>query len=142
MTKMTEAQYDAINNDGGEGYNPIRAAREAAECQVVHEVTLDDLYRQIEALDCSSARESGTYDADKVAAIRAQIDDIKSADDAKFLAVWTPEVMQARKDEWNAWARANATKKGLSVSLVDAREKAQGWTCEEMRRAIKLHAGK
>ena len=141
MTKMTEKQFDAVHSEGGEGYNPIRAAREAKDATMITAlpVTADDLRRRLDALDCSAAREAGTFDAAKVAAIRAQIEAIEAAQRATFAAAWPLETTKTRRAEWNGFIRANSTSKGIRADVVAARIKAQGWTTDDLRAAVKLH---
>jgi hypothetical protein len=58
---------------------------------------------------------------------------------AEFLAVWTLELTKARRIEWNTWARAHMTKRGLPISLVVAKERSLGWTTDDLKRAVKAH---
>ncbi len=54
-------------------------------------------------------------------------------------AAWTRDVTVARRAEWNAWVRANATKKGVPAAAVVAQEKRQGWTAADLRAAVARH---
>jgi hypothetical protein len=136
-----ERQYDLVHNEGGEGYNPHRAARERAEFDAARNepLTLDDLRRRLERLDNSLARESGTFDQTKVDALRAQIAAMEAEQDAAFLAAWPRELTMERRAAWNAWVRSATTPKGVPVSAIAAQERAQGWVPSDLRRAIKLH---
>ncbi len=54
-------------------------------------------------------------------------------------SAWTHDVTVARRAEWNAWVKANATKKGLPAAAVIAQEKRQGWTVADLRAAVARH---
>jgi hypothetical protein len=76
----------------------------------------------------------GRYtDADVQAAI-AVLDDLKAEESAMFVAEWTPEVTATRRAEWNAFI---ATKPKMPE--VGKREWAQGWTLNDLKRAVNLH---
>lgn len=139
MTK--EREFDVTYNEGGEGYNPYRAAREAAETKLdaASPVTCDDLYRQLERFDNSSARESSTYDAARCDAIRAQITAIKAVEADAFAAIWTLETTKARRIEWNDFARANSTAKGMHFAVAADKMRQLGWDTTALKAAIKLH---
>lgn len=63
--------------------------------------------------------------------------------DAAFAAEWTPEVTATRRAEWNA--RVQSGEFGVigsgrtDLRAVAAQEQAQGWTMEQLKRAIALH---
>lgn len=54
-------------------------------------------------------------------------------------AAWTRDVTAARRAEWNAWVKANATKKGVPAAAVVAQEKRQGWSVPDLRAAVARH---
>lgn len=54
-------------------------------------------------------------------------------------AAWTRDVTVARRAEWNAWVRANATAKGVPVAAASAQQERQGWTVVDLRAAIARH---
>ena len=73
--RIKARQYKAGMLEGGEGYNPYdvvlqdRAmARAATEPR-----TADHILRDIERLDCASARETGTYDPARIAELEAEL---------------------------------------------------------------------
>jgi hypothetical protein len=151
---MDEREYDKIYNEGGEGYNPIRAKREQEECEAAQakakayaatpQGQIAALRRRIE-IECGSiARE---WDSESIDALRrdlrAQIAVIEAGINADFLAEWTPEVLAARRTEWNARVKAGefgrVGSKRIDFKAVTTREKAQGWTLDELKRAISLH---
>jgi len=134
--------YRATMLEGGEGYNPYQAAledREAAEWQA-REITPAErkleIIHQLEIEDCSLARESGTYDAATVAALRSELGAIEATEEAEFLARWPRELTEARRAEWNARVRAGEIKDARSAqAAIDA----QGWGLRELKRALKAH---
>lgn len=54
-------------------------------------------------------------------------------------AAWTRDATVSRRAEWNAWVRANATKKGVPAAAAVAQEKRQGWTVADLRAAVARH---
>lgn len=54
-------------------------------------------------------------------------------------AAWTRDVTVARRAEWNAWVKANATAKGVPAAAAMARQKRQGWTVADLRAAVARH---
>jgi hypothetical protein len=152
-TQLEQAarDHDRLQNEGGEGYNPYRneiasraravaAARPRSLTEQLHETL-----REIDIQDCSIARESGTYDATRVAALREQASALRAAIDAEALAGiirdgWTLEVTRARRAANNAMVRGLPVRGGkVDQRVVDAWLKAQGWTHADLRRAITLH---
>jgi len=104
-------------------------------------MTRDDLVRLLDRLDCTIARESGTYDAARCDAIKAQIKAMDDAADAEFAAEWTLETTRTRRAEWNATIKAlSETHKGLRFAVaVSAHAKAVGYGTDDLRRAVKMH---
>lgn len=146
--------YDRVNNEGGEGYNPYTQELERREHEELraqakaHAETpqgrMDALYRRIE-LECGSvAREWGN--AEEIDALQsslyAEIDKIKAEIDAEFLKTWTLETTKSRRIEWNDFVKAeiipiNGTPKAHKV--LYQRQQDQGWTIEDLKKAIALH---
>ncbi len=137
------AEYDRAHNEGGEGYNPYTAEleRREIEAETSRPITRDERRSQIlgelERLDCSIARESGTYDADKVAALRAELNSIDAEEEAEFAAEWTAEVTKMRRAEWNARVRAGEF--ADNARAVQAAFDAQGWTVSGLKRAVAMN---
>ncbi|MGI5872564.1 MAG: hypothetical protein ACOX8T_11080 [Bacillota bacterium] len=94
---------------------------------------LEELQRKLNALD---ARD----DAGR-AAVFAEIQAIESAREERFTTEWTREVTIARRAEWNALVKSGKLGRGKKVDYAAKRaaEKAQGWTLDGLKRAIKLH---
>jgi len=139
MSTTTERQYDRLYNEGGSGFNPhsnARLAREDAESQFPE---ISKLRHELETIDCSVARESGTYNPERVAYIRTRIAQIESDQASAFLVEWTIDVTQKRKSEWNAFVRANTTKKGILATLVTKKQREQGWSMADLKKAIAIH---
>lgn len=72
-------------------------------------------------------------DADVNAALAA-LDALKAEEIETFAAIWTAEVTAARRAEWNAFI---ATKPKMPE--VGKREWAQGWTLNDLKRAVTLY---
>ena len=150
-----EREYDRIHNEGGEGYNPLRAKRQmvefeetkkqAEEFSLTPKGRIEALQRRIH-LECGSvARDCGDREAiDALASVLyAQIEEIRAEMNAGFAAEWTKDVTATRRAEWNA--RVNAGEFGkpgggrVDFKALAAREKAQGWTLDQLKKAIALH---
>ena len=152
---MNEREYDRIQNEGGEGYSPIRAKREAqdrldrvaAACE--HSLTpqgrIDALHRRI-SRECGSVARDCSPDPSAIDALAsslyAAISAIESEINAAFLAIWTPDETSRRRDEWNA--RVKAGEFNLHSGKVDARKayqamQIQGWTINDLKKAVKLN---
>lgn len=148
---MTEAElvtaardYDRAMNEGGEGYNPYRSelARRDAEHEATRPRERYDILRDLERLDCAIARESGTYDPERIAALRAELAALDQAEADAFAAVWTAEVTAERRAEWNARVRAGeftAPNGKADMAKVAAAQRDQGWITADLAKAIKLH---
>ena len=149
---MDERTYDQINNEGGEGYNPYRARRQedgAKAARAAYRRGEYEILHDLEICDCSIARESGTYDAERVAALRAELVDFLARRDADFLAIWPLELTRSRRAAWNARVRSGefgapgkkysgATARA-NYARVEAACREQGWRVSDLRRAVELH---
>jgi hypothetical protein len=129
-------EYDDLQNEGGEGYNPYYDELRAGERKFSRLNRKWDIKHQLESLDCMIARESGTYDQTEIDTLRAELDQIEREEKDEFLSVWTPEVFTDRKAEWNAWVRSagNPTLK----KLVD-RQTEQGWLLDDLKKAAQYY---
>ena len=150
MTNMTAAEltaaakkYDNLHNEGGEGYNPYRDEidNRAIDARKNAPRTEDDVLRDLERYDSSIARECGTYNADKVAALNAELADLRKSADDKFLAVWTIDELNYRRAAWNAeMDKIRATgAKGLTPIQFAKIQKKLGFTLDDIKKAKKLH---
>lgn len=99
------------------------------------------IVRKINALDCSAAREAGTYDAARIDALRTKLAEIEAEEKAEFAAEWTEETTVARRAEWNAMIKANAAENGGKVSMREVAEWSyiQGWGAEELKKAVAIY---
>ncbi len=155
MTKITDMtsdqlaksakHYDGIN-EGGDGYNPYReemgrrARAEAAKPRPLSRAeNMQATLARLNRLDSSIARESGTYKADEVETLRAHYANLVAEDNAEFLSEWTLDVTQARREANNNWVRANSPGGRTHMPLMHAWLKSQGWTHDQLRRAMDLH---
>jgi hypothetical protein len=149
--------YDKVNNEGGEGYNPYSQELERREHEELREQAkahaktpqgkIDALYRRIK-IECGSvAREWGnTEEIDALqSSLYAEIEKIKAEIDAEFLKIWTLETTKARREEWNNFANGTLipmSKAGKSAEMhriMRNREKDQGWTLADLKKAVTLH---
>ena len=149
--------YNNIMNEGGDGYNPYdnemerRAAnaerKRIAEYAATPKGRIDALYRRIERECGSVAREWGN--TEEINALQnslyAEINQIKAEMERDFLTVWDLETTKTRRIEWNGFAKSTLipmSKSGKSVEmhrLKREREKNQGWTMDDLKKAIKTH---
>ena len=139
---MNERQYDNINNEGGEGYNPYRQARKrkeheaAVEWSKTREGRKDHLNRMIERKDCSIARECGTYNQAEIDDLRAQLLTIEAEETAEFISAWPLDITKERRIRWNAQVRAGEITDTRSLIQTEI---AQGWRLDQLKKAVKYH---
>ena len=145
---MNEQQYDLINNEGGEGYNPYRAEREKREIEEAIEWSKtragrkDRIYSLLEAKDCSIARECGTYNQAEIDALRSELAQIEAEEEAEFVASWPLDITKERRAAWNARVRGgefNGRGGQVDFRKVAEAEKAQGWGFSDLKKAVKIH---
>jgi hypothetical protein len=143
-----ERKYDLINNEGGEGYNPYRAAREQREFEAekawskTRAGRKDRIYRDLERKDCSLARECGTYDQAEIDGLRAELAAIEAEETAEFIAAWPLNITMERRAAWNSRVRGgefNNRGGKVDFSVVRAAEVAQGWYYDNLKKAVKYH---
>lgn len=160
MKEMTREQvieagrkYDRIHNEGGEGYNPYWAEMERREMEEAQKRAAEPKTKkqQIDALhekirkECGSiAREWNEEEVDrKKAAYYAEIKKLEAEIEAEFVAEWTLEETQARRESWNGFIRTLINSKGQidgkDQPKIYARAKEQGWGLDELKKAVKLH---
>jgi len=147
---MNERQYDRLNNEGAEGYNPYRAARERREIEAAvawgktRAGRKDAIYRALERKDCSLARECGTYNQAEIDALTAELRTIEATEEAEFLAAWPIDVTKERRAAWNARVKngefGNLDRQPSdTIRRINRAQTAQGWSLIELRKAVKLH---
>lgn len=135
--KKAARNYNNANNEGySDGNNPYRAElqrraanKEAAKPET-REARIDRLIHQLDRMDTTVARESGTYDADKIAALKAEIAALEDDTEKEFIADWTLEATKIRREKWNSDARKpGATEIKLTI--------AHGFTLGDLKKAVK-----
>lgn len=138
---MTEREYDNLYNEGSEGYNPIREKRLAAERSASAKTprTEYDILRELNALDCSIARESGIDNSAKIAALNAELAALRSADDREFLTEWTLDVTNTRRAEWNTEIQKIVKNGKVPTAALGALIRKLGYDVDDIKRAKKLH---
>jgi len=137
---LNEKKYDNLFNEGGEGYNPYRTEREQKENEIKRPRTRDDILRELQSLDCSLARESGTYNPEKIKQLQDELSELEHQQNEKFLLEWTAEVTQARRENWNEMVRSGKFGNGkVDWNILRTQEKNQGWTMEDMKKAVTLN---
>ena len=140
--------YDRINNEGGEGYNPYRAelekreyAAEAARPKSIAEQKSAILHK-ISVRDCSIARESGTYNQAGIDSLRAELKSLEDEENAKFVAEWTLEETKSRRIDWNNFINAEINGGAMTPEKyrkLHAKTSELGWGLEQLKKAITLH---
>jgi len=134
---MTEIQYANINNEGADGYNPIRQARlrrELAEDRA--NVTDEDRrYRLLTIMAATSTADPMYTELNgQLVVIEARI---KANHDAKMQVEWTIEITKSRRETWNAWARG--LKGNMSGKAIAEKEKELGFFLADLKEAVKMH---
>lgn len=151
-------RYDDEMNEGGEGYNPYRAKMDDREdARRAAKATQPKTRReQIEELEYRLRTECGSvareWDSPKIdrleAELRAEIQRLKAeeaaATETAYKAEWSREVTIERREEWNAFVRRTCGGRGRPTSRDEVKEicariNEQGWTPDDLGRAIKRH---
>lgn len=146
--------YDNLQNEGGEGYNPYRAELERREMEdrasrpKTKQDEIDALYKKIEVECGSVAREWGHEEANAkqaeyYAKIRSLEKEVEVEEELKFAAEWTSETTTTRRQEWNDFIRSLMDSKGQIAGKdqpkVWKREVEQNWKLADLKKAIKLN---
>jgi len=145
-------EYDNIQNEGGEGYNPFwqeferrnfeieqkRAAQPKSKKEQV-----DGLHDRIR-IECGSiAREWNEEEVDKKKAdLYAEINRLKKEIDAEFKTEWTEEVTASRREGWNSFVKtiiSNGKIAGKDQVKVYQREIDQGWELDDLKKAVAIY---
>ncbi len=142
---MNEKLYDAVNHEGGEGYNPIREAREQREmaARAAQPKELDDFAHDLDKAERLAAfyrREGGDVTKAELAvtAAKAAWIDAKAADDAEFVASgWSRDVTVERRARWNASMKSWVG--SMFAEDIINHERKIGFTMNDLKRAIKLY---
>ena len=146
-------EYDKVQNEGGEGYNPywaeldrreIEAAQKEADRPKSKKEQIDALYRRIEVECGSVAREWGSEEVDKKQdELYAEIDRLKKEIEDEFKIEWSEEITKSRRVEWNDFVRSIMNSKGQidgkDQPKIYKKQMDQGWTMEDLKKAIKIH---
>jgi len=148
--RSSTQDYDNIQNEGGEGYNPYRSEMERRE----HEATInqpkskqdkiDALYNRINRECGSVAREWGNnaeIDA-KQTDIYKEISSLKAEIEADFIADWPIELTKTRRIEWNDFIKntIGTGKVGPNESrAIYKKQGDQGWMMADLKKAVKHH---
>lgn len=138
-TRQTERRYDDTCNEGGEGYNPLREARQereweterarllALDAKPADQLTLDECYeRRSRAVRYVESRSLTDVERADLDAIKLRIQAIRAA------AGWTREATAERRAAWNA--------RKVTPAMRVAVEREMGWTFNDLRAAIEAYA--
>jgi len=137
---ITEKGYDAIYNEGDEGFNPVRAARddrEAAEeraLPVNREERLCDISNEINRLGSSPEGD------EKREALWAEASEIKAEIATEFAAKWTAEITAERRAAWNKKVSSGEIKTAADVARA---RRDLGWSITDLadlKKAVAIHA--
>lgn len=146
-------EYDKIQNEGGEGYNPywseierrdMKAAQKEADLPKSKKEQIDALYRRIE-IECGSiAREWNEGEVDKKKSeLYAEINRLEKEIENEFKIEWTKEVTKTRRVEWNDFVKSimssNGEIEGKNKIKIYQRQDSQGWKMEDLKKAVKIH---
>lgn len=147
--KTAAKEYDEVQNEGGEGYNPYHDALNARrrEATASKPKSIDeqimDLNHRIDR-ECNPAmrRNSPNPEAieEKARSLQAQVEELKQQKEAAFAAEWTMEVTEQRRADWNAMVKSGkfGTKR-IDGNAVAEQVRKQGWGPAELKKAIALH---
>lgn len=142
-TEKAEQAWERGDEAGWARNNGLADAERKAEAQRPLPLweQAERLERQLSSLDCSLARECGTYDEVKVTALRVTLAEIRasmaSAETAELLAAgWTIETTSARRAEWNGRMRQSPIKTAVQLRT---REREMGYAFADLKRAIAAH---
>jgi len=146
LTKKAR-EYDEINNDGGEGYNPYTEKLEMLENEVdvKPETTkgkIDKLYKRIEVECGSIVREWDSENVDKLQAdLYKEIEELEAQKDMEFKAIWTAEITKSRRAEYNNFIISNNLQKQTPENLRKIYEYTQtlSWVVNDLKKAVKLY---
>jgi len=132
--------YDLGMNEGGEGYNPYTNEIESREMEEIKKAPRGqwEILTDLERYDCSLAKECGTYDSDKVAALRKELSDLEEKEEKEFAAKWTPEYTAKIRAEWNASIRACGNDQ-LKTNKKIAEYQASGIYLSDLKKAVKIN---
>jgi acetyl-CoA acetyltransferase len=140
-TETKAAEYKRNMLEGGEGYNPHAAELERRELATEAARTITpaerrcQILRELETADSTAARECGAYDATRVQALRDELAMLTPAE-------WTREETITIRAAWNARVKAGefTGRDGkIDAVKVQAAMTAQGWTINDLKRAIQTH---
>ena len=134
---MTERQYDEINNEGADGYNPIRQARLAQEAldDRANVTDGDRRYRLLTIMAATSTKDPMYVELnDQLAVIEARI---TTDHNTKMQAEWTIELTKSHRETWNTWARG--LKGTVSGKAIAEKEKDLGFFLADLKEAVKMH---
>jgi hypothetical protein len=146
--------YDNLHNEGGSGFNPYRSEMDRRDIQAEKEYSRtpegrrEIILRKLGALDSSIARESGTYDENKIKELRMELKEIDTKLEAErnsaFLKKWPRDVTIKRREQWNNFVRpfidADGKLKNKNNNMKIAKKlRDLGWALADLKRAVKLH---
>lgn len=131
ITEMTTNALNAAAQNygneefgGGEGYNPYSAEldRRQSERMAKSPRTATDVRSDISRIDCSMARESGTYDADKVAALEKELAELSGAKNGAKTSDDAEKILADAETVWVAACEKGSKFYSTSYSSADARK--------------------
>jgi hypothetical protein len=117
---MREQNWNRLQNEGGEGYNPYVETKNAPD----RREKMDRLLSIMSATSSSDPR----------------YDELKKEYNALFAEEWTPEITKARRSEWNEFVMS-LKKAGKSVSKGDINKKTaeMGITLADLKKAVEIN---
>jgi len=142
-------EYDKINNEGGEGYNPYWTEMERREIETTSKpITKKDRIKALNKkirTECGSvAREWGNDEEidKKHATYYAEITKIEKEIEEEFASEWTLEVTKNRREAWNSFVKAEIA--GGKMTLKKYQKmyewtKDNGYGLDDIKKAVALH---
>ena len=155
-TGNLEREFDRVNNEGGEGYNPYRAAREEREHQeaaeehrryaATPEGQRDAIHRELSHLDWAAGEHGLTHeDEERRTTLRTQLRDMDTQIETRKIADleskgWSKEQTITKRNAWNTNIR-RLQSEGVKIDSALQRklEEEAGFSVVELRRAVETH---
>lgn len=140
-------RYNDLYNEGGEGYNPHPKYIESTAPEPLWSILSDKIARLTRVLNGTSESDPlfAKWSAER-SALQAQLDAERRRESAQeadtFASVWTAEVLEKRRAEWNSRIKPYVDAgKSISTAELVAIQRDLGYTIDDIKRAKALHQG-
>ncbi len=125
--------YDALYNEGGEGYNPHPAYNPSPYDNPTFGEKRDSINRRLNAIDYNAPENN-----DRITALRQEYDKTYITEG------WTKEVTLERRGRWNAAIKSGeyTTAAGKITAAAKGKiESTLGFDFETLKEAVRIHGG-